>query len=144
MMIGGYASAYEKYSRVASIFKSIQAVIGLGILAFVISRVIVDLANLLTVHTAQELLLPPVMSILLIPFIYSVLVFLSYEQLFIVLKVGQPKRDSLVTYAKQRLVVYLKLSVSRIRRFHRAHGPELTRIQTKEDFDKILDASDER
>lgn len=138
LLMRGYASAFEKYSQVESILAWIQAVIGIVIVALVIGRALADIENLLTVQTAQELLLTPVMSLLLVPFIYAVLIYLSYETLFVVLKAGQSKDDDLVRYAKRRLILHLKLSVGAIRQFHRTYGFRLSQIQAKDDVDRII------
>jgi hypothetical protein len=138
LLVRGYASAFEQYSQVESILGWIQAIIGIVVIAFVISRAVADIDNLLTLRTAQELLLTPVMSLLLVPFVYAVLVYLSYESLFIVLKAGQSKDDDLVGYAKRRLILHLKLSVGSIRKFHKTHGFRLSQIQAKDDVDRII------
>jgi len=142
LMLRGYASAFQKHFQVESLLGWVQAFIGIVIIVFVVGRVVVDLDNLLTIQTAQELLIAPAMSVLLIPFVYAVLIYLSYESLFIVLKAGQEKDDDLVRYTKWRLVTHLLLSVRGIRDFHRAHGFQLVSIHDKKDVDRIIDGSE--
>lgn len=138
LMLRGYASAFEEYSQVHSILGWMQGIIGLAILAFVVSRAISNIDSLLTIHTAQELLLTPMLSLLLLPFVYAVLIYLSYDSLFVVLEAGQSKDDDLARYAKRCLLLHLKLSVAAIRKFHRKHGYRLSQIQTKDDVNRII------
>ena len=140
LMLRGYASAFEEYSQVHSILGWMQGIVGLAILAFVVSRAIGDIDSLLTMQTAQELLLAPVLCLLLLPFVYAVLIYLLYERLFVVLKAGRPKGDGLLRYAKRRLLLHLKLSVAAVRKFHSERGYQLSQIPTRDDVDRMIAA----
>jgi len=139
MLLHGFASADEEYSVVAKLFDGLRVLIGLGLLVFVVSRSIADCGNLFSIPSARELFLVPALSLVFIPFLYFMLILISYESLFNVLKAGSDKDDWLKGYARRRLISHLKLDLKRIRRFHRAHGFDLARVQSKGDVDSLLD-----
>ena len=142
MMLHGVASSDRRYSSVASLFNGIQAAIGLAVFVYVISRAIAEFQSLLTIESAREILLAPVLSILFGPYIYFMLVLISYESILNLLRIDSNKDRKLKGYAQRRLFAHLRISLSRIRDFHQAHGLELTIIQTRVDVDKLLEPSE--
>lgn len=142
MMLHGVAGVDERHSRVASLFNGLQALIGLVVFTFSIYAAVSDYRNLLTVETAREVLLAPVMSVLFAPLIYFMLVYIKYENLFILLKLRSNMEEGVEGYAKRRLFGHLRLNLRRMTAFHRAHGADLMRIQTRADVNNLLDNPD--
>jgi hypothetical protein len=62
----------------------------------------------------------------------------AYEQLFVKLKVAQPRDPKVVRYAKRKLLATLGLRARAVRVFNRNHGFELISVKTKEDVNQLI------
>ena len=114
----------------------LQIVIGVIILIYVISRVVSDYKNFISLNTLRDFLLAPLLSVAFSPFVYLFLLFTQYELLFIRLKLGKEKSKELKKYAKIRIIKYCLLSPKKIRKILKNH--DLIYIERKEDIDKII------
>lgn len=139
MLLHGVARSDESYSSVASLLNGLQALIGIVVFTYAISIAISDYRNLFTIETAREVLLAPIMSVLFAPFTYFMLVLISYESLFNLLKVPSNIEEGVKGYAKRRLFGHLKFNLGRIRSFHRSHGADLIRLQTRADVNNLIE-----
>jgi len=127
-----------KYSQVTRLTRGLQAVIGIAVLAFAIAKAVTDFTALRTIDSVRSVLLAPVLSLLLVPFIYLLALYVAYELIFFRIGLGKELSPAIVRYAKRHLVSHLGLSLWKARAFHEAHALDLMRVQTKEDLDKLL------
>ena len=138
VMLSVVAESKAEYASSAKFFNGLQIVIGMTVLAFAITKAIDDFETLTSIDSIRRLLLVPVFSISLVPFILGLNVYASYETLFIGLRINPPEEPSVTRYAKRRLVSKLGLSPTRIRQFLASHSGDMRRIQTRNDVDKLL------
>ncbi|HUU84737.1 MAG TPA: hypothetical protein VM243_14650 [Phycisphaerae bacterium] len=117
----------------------VQTIIGIVILGIVLSRAISDLENLYDIDTVRGIVLVPVLSILLAPLLYGMVLVSRYELLFVRLKCGVEKRAGVRRYAQRRIVMHAGLSLRRVEHLLRDHAGDVMRIQTKADIDHLLD-----
>ena len=115
-----------------------MGILGLAILFFALYSAINDLQNLGTLDTVRLVLLPIVLSAALLPFVYLLLLYSTYERLFVNLNIGPKKSDALKNYAKRKLVLGLNLNYKKARTFLRKHHRDLVRVQTKADVEALL------
>ena len=137
--LDAFAQRKEEYADVAKLIKWTQAILGFVILALAISSAVADFSNLRSFDTARLILTPPLLSLLLVPFIYLLIVYATYERLFTNLKVGPEKDASVKSYAKRQLVINLQLDLRNIRAFLRGHGRKLIRVRTRSDVDTLFE-----
>jgi hypothetical protein len=86
-----FAKTDEKDSSFAKLMNGLLIIIGIVILIFVISNVVSDYKNFVSLDTLRKFLLPPLLTILFLPFIYFIVLFSTYEQLFVQLNSGYEK-----------------------------------------------------
>ncbi len=136
-MVNVVAESREEHASAAKLLGWVQAIAGLAILIYAVRAAASDLATLNNFDTARKILVAPVLSILLAPAIYMVLLVSTYETLFLRLRWPERDRDFL-SFAKRRLIGYLGLSVRRIRAFMRGPASKLTAVRTREELELLL------
>ena len=137
-MIDAVASMEEEYSMMAKLIKGIQTIIGFVILGIAINRAVTDFQNLRSVDTFRSIALAPLLSALMFPFIYIMLVISQYELVFLRLDFGVDKARGLKRYARRRIIMYAGLSLTRLQYLLRNHLVDLMHVKTKSDVDRFL------
>ncbi len=137
-MFDAVASFDKKYSAVARLTKGLQIVIGLFLMVIALSCAISDLRNLHSLDTVRSVALAPLLSLLLSPFLYVMVLILKYELVFLRLDFGIEKEKELKRYARRRIVMHAGLSLRKLQQLLRNHAVDLMHIQTEADVDRIV------
>jgi hypothetical protein len=137
-MLDAVSKTDEKYAVVGKFATAVQVLFGLVVISFAVVHAVNDYQSLESVDTIRQVLLVPILSVSLVPYIYLLLVFTNYESLFLVLKMNREKEPGVEQYAKWRLVNHLRMRPEKIRTFHRAHGVDLIAIRTRGDIDRLI------
>jgi hypothetical protein len=135
------AKTNQKHAAVARLTTGVQVLFGLFIVMFAVVHAVTDFHELATVDSIRRVLLIPILSVSLAPYIYVLLVLTNYELLFVRLKMNSQKEPGVARYAKWRLVNHLRMRPRRIRDFLRAHAVDLMHLRTKADVDKLMKAA---
>lgn len=98
VLLQAYASLKPEHKKVESVMKAMNAIFGFGFLFFTIYKMITIPGELFTFVSLKSFLLPVLLTILFVPFIYLLALYSHYESLFIRLKFlekEKPLRKSL-------------------------------------------------
>jgi len=137
-MIDVVASMNEKHTIVAKSARGIQTVAGFMILGITIYQAIADFQNLKSLDTLRSIALAPLLSVLMSPFIYIMLVISHYELVFSRLDFGGEKTRRLKGYARRRIAMHAGLSLKRLQYLLRNHVIDLMHIEKESDVDGFL------
>ena len=137
-MVGAYADHDEKNLAVSKFIKGIQVIVGLVILAIVVSRAVSDLQDLSSVDTVRKIVLAPVLSLLLSPFLYAAVLLSHYEQVFLRLNLGRDKDAKLKRHTRWRICGHAGFSLRRLQNLLRNHVAEIMHLETELDIDRLL------
>ena len=137
-MIDAVATRNEEHALVAKLAKRVQTVIGFVIIGIAIYRAVTDFQNLKSVDTFRSIVLAPLLSVLMFPFIYIMLVFSQYELVFLRLDFGAEKTRQLKRYARRHIMIYAGLSLKRLRYLLKNYLVDLMHIGTESDIDRFL------
>lgn len=132
------ASMNEKHAIIAKLAKGIQIVAGFVILAVAVTRAVEDFQNLKSLDTFRSIALAPLLSVLMFPFIYIMLVISRYEFVFIRLDFGGEKTRSLRRYARRQIMMHAGFSLKRLQHLLRNHMSDLMHIEKESDVDSFL------
>ena len=139
VVLSAFAKSKDEYASVAKFLGGLEAIVGITIVAFAIIKAITDFETIRSIDSIRRVLLAPVLSISLVPFIFSLSVYSIYEILFMGLRTNPPKAPSITRYTKRRLIAKFGLNTKRIRQFLRYHAFDMRRIRTRNDIDRLLD-----
>lgn len=127
----------NKYSPVEKLTNYIQIVIGIIILTLSIIKIITDFKNFGNLNTLRSFLLPPFLSISILPFIYLMIIISHYEQLFLRLNFYKTKNKKLINYAKKKIFRNCLLSLRKTNKALNMNIYNLMHINTYEDVDEM-------
>lgn len=82
-VIQAYSELYPKYKKVETIFKAINGLIGLSILSYATYKTFNQSEALLTIASLKSFLLPLLLTVIYLPFIYCLALYTQYESLFV-------------------------------------------------------------
>ena len=89
-IVQGFAEATQKREpknqQVASCFGKIMSIFGAGLLIFTTYKTVTDYANFFTISNLKSFLLPINLTLLSLPFLYGLALYMEYENLFKVIK----------------------------------------------------------
>ena len=128
----------EKYVPVKKFFNFINIILGIYIVLNSIILAINDLNNLQTIDTLKSLLLPSILSLLFMGFIYFFVLWSAYEQIFIRIKFGEKKSKRLIAYAKLKILLACNINFNKAKRFWRSSGLRIISIKNKADVIEVI------
>jgi len=137
-MVDAVAHADSKTSQAAKLTTPLLAAAGLAVIGFSISKAIADFGTLWSVDSLTRLLLPPGLSILLIPFVCAVALYTSYEQLFTRLRVGLDVGGPVERYARRRILSSCRLNLGKTKACLKENGQTLMLIRSREDVNSLF------
>jgi hypothetical protein len=133
------ASYDKKYTAVSKFLKIVQIIIGISILIYSIYQITRDFKNFATFNTLKDFLLAPILTISFIPFIYIMILFINYEQIFVRLDLGHKKDEKLKKYSKTQIIKYCSLSLTKVKNVLSNNVSDLMNINNKEDVDNLIE-----
>jgi len=139
ILIDAVARTDERYLIVNRLTTSVIVLLVLLIIVFATFKAIGDVGNLVSTFTLRKLLLTPVLSMLLIPWINVVRVYLAYEAIFVRLSIGSTKTRSLNWYARRRLMTHFHINLRKLLLFHKSNPFALMDINCRSDVDQLLE-----
>ena len=109
----------EKYRQANRFLTGVAIVVGLALLTYAAWKMAGDFGAVANIDTVRSFLLPIVYSLLLLPFIWAVAVFVAYESVFVRLQFVA-KDESLHPYIKRSLILSFRCNTRYIRAWLRA------------------------
>lgn len=111
--IQAVASIDKKNIQVSKLLGNILSVIGILLIAFIVYKTFTNYQEIFTFHTLFSFLLPPFLTVLLIPFLYLLALYMNYEELFVRIKflTNDNKRKQLL---KREILLVANLNLNRL------------------------------
>lgn len=125
-----FADSKEEYKKVSKLLNFILGVFGLYLLAFTFREIVLDFQNFATIKNLRDFLLPPLFSIVLLPFVYVMALFMQYEMLFVRIDIAN-KNSDFTKYAKRRILVACHVNLSKLNKVSKNAG--YPKVNNKED-----------
>lgn len=136
-----FSRSNEEYISVAKIMERLLIIIGILVIIYVVSNIITDYRRFGSLDTLRKIILPPLLTISFLPFIYFMVLFSAYEQLFIrLINIDEEKSRKIKRYAKWKIMKYCLLSLKRTRKASNMNTFNLRHIRTIADVDKMASA----
>jgi len=132
------AHTKDGYARAARLTTAVLTVLGLTILGNAIGRAIADWREVGSLDRVRSVAIAPLLSLLLLPFMYGMLVHMKYEQVFLRLDLGTDKTPRVKRYARRRIVRHARLSLRRLDHLLRNHPADLMHVKNDAGVDEIL------
>lgn len=128
----------DKYSQVHRLMTGINMYMGLNIIIFLIFEVLKSFKNLITLDNFQSFVLPIILTIMFIPYLFYLLMRISYDQLSIPIKLNKVSSEWIIFYFKVMVYKYCKFDRKKIVDLKRTKNHLIINMKTKEDVDNIF------
>jgi hypothetical protein len=115
------------------------SITGLAMLSRAVAGAMADQQNFLTMQTLQWLLLPFVLTVAFLPYLFALRVWMNYELACIPLKLGDKKSRKVLWYAIMKMILKFGWNLSRLERFRTSQGNDLRWATTRQAVDEVLD-----
>ena len=106
-----YVQNKDEYKEVSKFLNRLLVIIGFYVLIYCVVSIIGDYRKIASLGTMKEFLLAPVLTLMIIPYIYIFVLISNYEQIFLRLSVGVNKEKGIKRYAKRKVFFYCLFSI---------------------------------
>ena len=129
---------YQEKPEVKSAAEFIIGLVALGLIAWSVAGVVGGSTPIELSHLVSELAIPALLSLWLLPFLLFAHLWMSYERLFLRIRLGPEKSTSYLLMARAYLVLRTRFSATKIERLlQRAPGP-LMRAKSMSELKEAL------
>lgn len=125
----------SSYRLVDSLFGYILALTGIVLVVIAIYRAVYNFNEFATIYTLRDFLLPVVLSVLYLPFVYAWALFLAYDNLFRCINVHNNDRN-LARHLKKSVLVTFHVRLWRLLQWFRQ--PNSLHINSREDSTALI------
>lgn len=133
-----YVAGLKNEHRNFKVFSDvILALVGFYAIGYAINGAIADYENLVSFITLKSVLLPPILTILYLPCVYFVAVYIVYENLFSRFYVNYRNDRHLLRNAKAKTFKLCLLNLAKVKRFSKE--VKVWEIRSIEEFKIIVD-----
>lgn len=113
------AAIKKEHATIHTLINGVLAAFALFIVGYAIYQISLNFEDFATVETAIEFITPPLMSVLLLPFLWGFFTYITYERILIRLKIAMGENDSLYSYAKCQAIYKFGLDLEFLERWSR-------------------------
>lgn len=138
ILLGGMvalAASRDEYKQVKTVLNFILGAVGFFFLGYALYQIARHPRGFATFGTARELIVPLLLTVGLLPFIYAVAVLFAYEMMFLRLR-WKLNEGSLYKYAKRRALRSALLRLRTISRFATAYPAALVESNSLSEIDR--------
>lgn len=128
----------DKNGQVNKLMKGINIYVGLNIIIFLIFEVLNNLDSLLTLDTLKSFVLPIIFTVMFIPYLYYLLIRVSYDQLKVSIRLNKVSNRKIKSYFTVQMYLKCRFSRKKIVTLMRAKNHLIRNMKTKEDVDSIF------
>jgi hypothetical protein len=140
ILIEEFSKTNTKYKSVERLMTKLQTILSFIILFSIIYKIATDFKNFWSISTLKIFLLPIILTITFLPFLYFIVLYSRYEILFLGLNSGEVKSIELKKYAKKKIFKQCFLNLAKVNKaINSSASFDLRNIKTKKDVDKIIE-----
>ncbi len=141
VFIGAVSAVSElkkEYLPVKKLFDFILSSIGIFFIIFALGKVFGDYQNIMTSQNLKTFILPPLLTVAFIPFVYFFALIMAYETLFIRLGIFNKNDPNLVKFTKRKIILACHLNLPKLNHFAKEGTQDLIKITDQKDVNAII------
>ena len=134
-----FAETKSEHEKVSKFLKGCLSIVGWGLILYVVIMTCIHFKDLITLNTLESFLLPPIFTILVIPFIYLVAILLIYEVLFKKINFLFKKNNKMQKGLKRSIVLVARINISKVHKISKGFNYwQAEQSTSKRDYIKSL------
>ncbi|KKL73460.1 hypothetical protein LCGC14_2074670, partial [marine sediment metagenome] len=122
--------------KVKNLLDTILGFTGFLLLAFVLIRLFNNLQQFFAVETLKLFLLPAVLTIAYVPFVYSVGLFSKYESIF--LTINNSLGSDFAKFTKRKIIKVCNFNLRKVHRFSNSYISRISGLKTEEEILNVI------
>lgn len=132
-IVAGYKNEHRAVKKLT---QSILSIIGITLFVFAIKQIFIRHGEFINVDTAKIFLLPIILTILYLPFLYLYVLYMKYENVY--MRIGFPfvKNDPVFKNIKKRIFFECKLNLAKLEKL--GNTKSINYILNYEDLNKAI------
>jgi len=140
VVMNALAGTKEEFGPVKKLTDGILAILGITILGYTIVKISGDFRNLATSENILSFLLPILLSITYLPFLYLFTLAITYEMLFMRLNFIIKDNKKLAKFAKKKILCLCHFNLKKINKFSKEQTISFQTLNDKEAILTLIDA----
>lgn len=133
------AGTKKEYLPVKKLFDFVLSAIGIFFIVFALGKLFGDFHNLATSTNLKTFILPPLLTFAFVPFVYFFALIMSYETLFVRLKIFNKNNPDVIKLIKRKIVRHCHLNLPRLNSFAKESTQDLMKISSQDDVIRIME-----
>ena len=125
-----FAGTRAEYRQVNKFLKFVLVLVGFFLLTFSIRYIVFNMQNFLTFENLRSFLLPLILSIILVPYIYIMALVMQYEILFVRINIANDN-SKFARHAKMKVLTHCHINLSKLTKV--ARNARYPKINEKKD-----------
>lgn len=127
----------EEFKSIAKFFENLKVFVGFLILTYAVFEVIKNWDSFLNITTLQAFLLPIILTLLYLPFLYFLVLYSNYDSLFNRLEIGADKNRELKWHAKKIIFKNCLFSIRKTQKAKNMNIFNIMSIRTESDINDM-------
>lgn len=136
--MNAYAGLKSEYKLVQWLANWLLIIVGGYNIVFAFSQALGHYHDLTTLYNLQVFILPPILTVSFLPFLYFFALLMVYETLFVRLNILIRDNKELVSYTKRQIFSTCGLRLSTINQFVSGNNSRFLRITSEKDVKQML------
>ena len=133
--VSALAETKKEYAQVKKFTDVILIAFGFFLIIFALFKVFVDYQGFATLTNLQSFILPPLLTLTYIPFLYVIALFMAYETLFVRLNLFTKENKNLRPVAKRKIILLCHLNLWKLNKFSKSSIQQLISLSTADDVE---------
>lgn len=138
--MNAYAGLKTEYKPVQRLTNWLLIIAGGYNIVFAFSQALGHYRDLATLYNLQVFILPPILSVSFLPFLYLFALFMAYEMLFVRLDVLIKNNKKLATFIKKQIFSLCGLRLARLNKFVEENNAVFLRLANSKDVMTMIKA----
>jgi len=139
-----WASTKDQYKLVSKVSQTLLGIIVIALIGVGAINAISEFNNFRSIETLKSFLLPIFLTLVSLPYLYFLVLFSNYEQLFTRLESGYEKSNELKSAAKKQIFKHCLFSVRKTQKALYNNIYNLMRIRNKNDIQEMTKTYQEK
>lgn len=142
--MGAVAEIKKEYLPVKKLINYVLSFLGIFLIIFAISKIIGDYQGFATTNNLRSFVLPPLMTLAYMPFLYIFALVMAYETLFVRLDVFLNNDKALAGFAKQKIFRLCFLNLGKLNRFAKESANDILNLKDKNGILNLVEKFDHK
>lgn len=136
--MGAFIENKKEYQPIKKIIDWALVFFGIGIIIFSLTKVVTKYSDLITLDNLRALVLPSLLTLLYIPFLYFFMLYATYENIFFRINSLMRENPDLGKYTKMKTLLINHLNLRKLQAFSSYSASKLVGVNSKEDVSRMI------